>query len=250
MPNDLLVLCYHAVSDRWPADLAVTRNQLREQLELLVRRGYRGETFTDAVTQPQSDKVLVITFDDAYASVLDLAYPILASLDLPATVFAVTDFAASGRSLAWPGIDQWRDSEYAEELRGLTWEGLATLSAAGWEIGSHTATHPYLTRLDDEALERELRTSRQACEEATGRACRSIAYPYGDTDARVVRATRAAGFSAAAALSRRLAPVDALEYPRIGVFRPDTPRRFELKVSAGVRRIRTTIGKATLRLRQ
>jgi peptidoglycan/xylan/chitin deacetylase (PgdA/CDA1 family) len=249
MRNDLLVLCYHAISDRWPADLAVTRNQLHDQLELLVRRGYRGDTFARAVTQRRRGKVLAITFDDAYTSVLELARPVLASLDLPGTVFVVTDFAASGDPLAWPGIDQWRPTEHAGELSGLTWKQLAGLSELGWEIGSHTVTHPRLTRLDDRALERELRGSRQACEDALGGACRSIAYPYGDTNGRVVAATRAAGYTAGAALSRRLAPSDALRQPRIGVYRPDTLRRFELKVSPPLRRIRTAVDTASGRLR-
>jgi peptidoglycan/xylan/chitin deacetylase (PgdA/CDA1 family) len=248
MRNDLLVLCYHAISDRWPADLAVTRSQLHDQLELLVRRGYRGDTFAHAVTHRQRGKVVAITFDDAYTSVLELARPVLASLDLPATVFAVTDFAASGDPLAWPGIDQWRRTEHAGELSGLTWTQLAGLTEAGWEIGSHTATHPHLTRLDDRALERELRGSREACEGAVG-ACLSIAYPYGDTNRRVVAATHAAGYTAAAALTRRLAPVEALRQPRIGVYRPDTLRRFELKVSPRLRRLRTAVDTASGLLR-
>jgi len=39
--SDILVLCYHAISDRWPADLAVTPAQLERQLGYLVGRGYR-----------------------------------------------------------------------------------------------------------------------------------------------------------------------------------------------------------------
>ena len=46
------MLCYHAVSDRWPADFAVTPAQLEYQLQHLLRRGYRGATFTAAVTGP------------------------------------------------------------------------------------------------------------------------------------------------------------------------------------------------------
>src|SRR5688572_14000053 len=95
-PRNVLVLGYHAVSRTWPAPLAVTPDALRQQLELLVRAGYRGATFHDAVTSPPEAKTLVVTFDDAYASVAELARPVLEALGLPGTVFVVTDFADTG----------------------------------------------------------------------------------------------------------------------------------------------------------
>lgn len=234
-----LVLEYHAVSERWPADLAVTPMQLRTQLESLVRRGYRGITFTDAVTAPAHDRGLVVTFDDAYLSVLELAYPILESLGLPGTVFAVTDFATDGRPLDWPRSADWRDGPWAEELRGLTWAQLRRLADAGWEIGSHTCTHPRLTRLEDDQLAQELRESRAACESALRRPCRSLAYPYGDVDGRVVAAAAAAGYEAAAIETP--GPPNPLAWPRVGVYRGDSLARFRLKISPTVRRTRTAL---------
>lgn len=239
--SDVLVLCYHAVSERWDADLSSTPRQLREQLELLVRRGYRGTTFTDAVTRPQRGRVVAVTFDDAFRSVLDLAKPILDSLGLPATVFAVADFAASGRPLSWPGVEHWADGTHAGELAGLGWAELRALGEQGWEVGSHTCSHPRLTRLDDGALRRELEDSRTALEQALGRPCRSVAYPYGDVDPRVVAATAAAGYATAAALPARLHRPDPLEWPRVGVYHPDSLRRFRVKVSPAVRRLRQAV---------
>ena len=49
--SDTIVLCYHAVSERWPAPLSVTPQAFERQLELLVRRGYEGATFRDAVAR-------------------------------------------------------------------------------------------------------------------------------------------------------------------------------------------------------
>lgn len=239
MLNDLLVLCYHAVSERWPADLSVTPAQLHDQLELLRRRGYRGETFSNAILRRPRGKVVVVTFDDAYASVVELAEPILTALDLPGTVFAVTAFAESGAPLSWPGIDHWQETEHEHELRGLDWSRLAGLVDLGWEVGSHTGTHPHLTRLDDETLARELGRSRADCERALGRDCLAVAYPYGDMDERVVAAARAAGYTTAAALSRTLTRGRPLAWPRIGIYQPDTRRRFTLKVSPPVRLVRT-----------
>jgi hypothetical protein len=72
-----------------------------------------------------------------------------------------------------------------------------------------------------------------------GRPCRSIAYPYGDVDARVIEATRAAGYELAAALPKRHGSRDPLDWPRVGVYHGDDLRRFKLKVSPLLRRLRS-----------
>ena len=90
--------------------------------------------------------------------------------------------------MAWPGIDGWLGTEHEHELQPLSWDELRRLQDAGWEIGSHACSHPYLTRLGDDELERELGESRRRLETELGRPCRSLAYPYGDHDERVVRA--------------------------------------------------------------
>jgi peptidoglycan/xylan/chitin deacetylase (PgdA/CDA1 family) len=244
------MLCYHAVSDSWPAHLSVTPAQLRQQLELLVQRGYHGETFHEAVVSEPSRPTLVVTFDDAFLSVLQHAYPILAALGLPATVFVVTDFADGSRPLQWPGVDDWRGGAHEAELKSLSWGQLAQLADAGWEIGSHTRTHPRLTRLSDDALAGELSESREACEQALGRPCRSFAYPYGDFDTRVTAATAAAGYEAAATLPTALTRPSALAWPRIGVYHKDSLRRFRLKVSPTIRRLRTALGPVEELLRE
>src|SRR4051794_5860117 len=188
--SDTLVLCYHAVSTTWTADLSITPERLERQLSLLVGRGYRGDTFTDAVTTSQTGRILVVTFDDAYRSVIELARPILAALGLPGTVYAPTDYVGSERPMSWPGIDHWSDGPHERELIPMGWDELGRLADDGWEVGSHTRSHPHLTQVEDDgALDGELAESRRLIEERLSRACRSIAYPYGDHDDRVVAAT-------------------------------------------------------------
>ncbi len=236
--RDVLVLCYHAISDSWPADLALPASQFERQLTLLVNRGYRGGTFSDALRAPRSGPTLVVTFDDAYRSTLELGKPILDRLGLPATVFVPTAFPAAGAPMAWPGIDRWLGGPHEHELAPLSWTQLSALSEAGWEIGSHTITHPRLTQCSDQQLTAELAGSRDQCADAVGSPCRSLAYPYGDVDARVVAATKAAGYEAGAALPAHLRPPSGLEWPRIGAYSIDTPLRFAVKVSPALRELR------------
>jgi peptidoglycan/xylan/chitin deacetylase (PgdA/CDA1 family) len=138
----------------------------------------------------------------------------------------------------WPGLEQWPDGPHAHELRCLGWDELAALADRGWEIGSHTVTHPRLTRLDDEQLAAELSESKRAVEEHLGGACRSLAYPYGDEDARVVAAARRAGYVAAAALPSHPHGDEPLRWPRIGAYRHDGLLRLATKTWPAVRRFR------------
>jgi peptidoglycan/xylan/chitin deacetylase (PgdA/CDA1 family) len=233
---DVLVLCYHAVSYDWPSSLAVTPAQLARQLGLLVRRGYRGTTFERAVASPPASRTLAVTFDDGYRSVLSHALPILDRLGLPGTVFVATDFVGRDAPMSWPGIDDWLGGPHEAELAGMSWDELATLRDAGWEIGSHTCSHPRLSQLDDGALRRELVESRRTCASHLG-ACRTLALPYGDGDARVVSAAAEAAYRAVAGLPGAGVPA-SVGWPRVGVYPADRLGRFRLKVARPVRRLR------------
>jgi peptidoglycan/xylan/chitin deacetylase (PgdA/CDA1 family) len=240
MGDDVLVLCYHAVSRTWRQPLAVTPQGLERQLTFLVDRGYRGVTFHEVVTSRPTGRTLAVTFDDAFRSVWQLAVPILSRLGLPGTIFVPTSFPGS-KALRWPGIEGLADGQSQDELAPMSWDELRQAAALGWEIGSHTRTHPRLTQLADRELEDELRRSREDCETMIGCACRSIAYPYGDHDSRVVAIAGGVGYVAGATLPDRLGPAAPLRWPRLGVYPPDAEMfRFRAKVSAPLRRLRAT----------
>jgi peptidoglycan/xylan/chitin deacetylase (PgdA/CDA1 family) len=238
--NDVLVLCYHALSPTWSASLSVTPDEFERQLRLLVRRGWTGATFRDAVLRPHAGRTLAVTFDDAFLSVLELAYPVMAELGVPGTVFAPTSFMAGRTALTWPGIDHWAGTADASELQSMSWDDLRHLIDQGWEVGSHTRTHPRLSKLDGERLNEELAGSRQDVEQHLGGPCDSVAYPYGDVDERVVARAREAGYRCAAGLSSSLAPLGSHRFPRVGVYHEDPGWRFRLKVSGLMRRARAS----------
>src|ERR1700735_2861958 len=117
----------------------------------------------------------------------------------------------------------------------MSWEELPPLAGAGWEVGSHSRSHPHLTQLTDSALRDELVGSRELLEQRLGRPCRTLAYPYGDVDSRVVEATTLAGYAFACT-----APVGhplslPLRWGRVGSFRSDSQRRFRLLPSRAAR---------------
>jgi peptidoglycan/xylan/chitin deacetylase (PgdA/CDA1 family) len=48
-----------------------------------------------------------------------------------------------------------------DEARTMNWEELRASASVGVEIGSHTVSHPHLTRLGEAELERELTESKE-----------------------------------------------------------------------------------------
>jgi peptidoglycan/xylan/chitin deacetylase (PgdA/CDA1 family) len=238
--SDTLVLCYHALSPTWDTDLSITPDAFEQQIELLLRRGWHPSTFADAVLSSPRRKTLAITFDDAFASVKRYALPVLECHGAPATVFAPTAFMSGAKALSWAGMDQWGESGDAHELEAMDWADLATLAEHGWEIGSHTRTHPHLTQLGDSELARELVDSREECARALGRDCLTIAYPYGDVDDRVAEAARDAGYLAGGVLSGQLVRLGPHRHPRVGIYNTDVAWRFRLKLSRPLRELQAT----------
>ena len=224
------MLCYHAVSETWPADLSTTPEAIERQLAALVDRGYRGVTFSEAV-EGGADKRVAVTFDDAYRSVTELALPILDRLGLPGTVFVPTAHVGSEAPMAWAGIDRWLGGPHEQEMLCMSREQLRDLDRRGWEIGAHTHTHPRLSQLAEAELPGELELPRRLLAEWLGKPCRSFAYPYGDFSPAVVRAARAAGYSSAATLAASVPTRDPLLWPRVGVYHGDAKWRFRLKAT-------------------
>ena len=90
-----------------------------------------------------------------------------------------------------PGRYRMQHPEVAGEQGRLLDEAEArALAESGMELGSHLADAPGPRKLDDDALEHEVRASKIAVESLTGRPCRTFAYPYGLYDERVTGPSR------------------------------------------------------------
>ncbi|HEY3764675.1 MAG TPA: polysaccharide deacetylase family protein [Gaiellales bacterium] len=247
-----LMLAYHAISSAWASPLAISPDALDHQAAHLRRRGYQGLTFGEAERRRAQGtlpaRTVVFSFDDGYASTLRAA-EVLARHGYPGTVFVVGRFAESGEPLRWQGIEHELDDGGAE-LDPLSWEQLARLAAQGWEVGSHTVSHPLLTALSDADLESELTESRRLVADRMG-GCDTIAYPYGQADARVTAAAAAAGYTAACTLTGAHLADEPYRRPRVNMTGADTGGRLRLKVSpAGVGLRRSAVARTVRRLRR
>jgi peptidoglycan/xylan/chitin deacetylase (PgdA/CDA1 family) len=234
--RDRLVLAYHALSPTWPAALSVEPERLDAQLGMLAELGYEGSTFTEAVTASPARKILAITFDDGFRSVIEHGLPILSGHGFVGTVFVPTDHIGRKGPMDWPNVNRWIGGPHEHELSPMSWSELGVLVQAGWEIGSHTRSHAHLGSLDDERLSEELATSRRTCEQLLGIDCTSIAYPYGEVNRRVMNAARRSGYRAGAALPARIHRAHRFRWPRVGIWHNDPERVFQAKLSQTGRR--------------
>ena len=228
-----LVLCYHAISDGWDDVLAVPLSALEQQLQRVLARGYRPVHAGEAVAG--SGSLVHVTFDDAFRSV-GTALPLLERLGVPATVFACPAFAAGDGTFDVPELAP-QLARNSEHLATMSWPELRDLVERGFEVGSHTVTHPHLTKLEDQELLRELRESREHLEDELAVRCRFLAYPYGEENERVRAAARSSGYEAAFALPGNQAAADLYAVPRVGVWRSDGSLRVSVKTSAAGRRL-------------
>ncbi|MBI2898504.1 MAG: polysaccharide deacetylase family protein [Deltaproteobacteria bacterium] len=104
----------------------------------------------------------------------------------------------------------------ASERLYLEPRDLPGLVEAGWSVGSHTASHPLLTTLHQDAIDRELLRSREDLARL-GVMARTLAYPDGAWSPAVAARAAACGYDAAVTLqpSEVKATRNALALPRL-----------------------------------
>lgn len=134
-----------------------------------------------AIVNPVATAKVSFTFDDGYTSALTQAAPTLQKYGYTGTNYVIT--SCVGMTTAPNTCKANTDASY------MSWTQLTQLkNSYGWEIGSHTVTHPYLATSDptDQPLPISLDQARQEIVQskadlaAHGIAATSMAPPYGD----------------------------------------------------------------------
>jgi peptidoglycan/xylan/chitin deacetylase (PgdA/CDA1 family) len=202
------VLMYHVVNVPPPGapypELYVAAGRFAAQMHALRSAGYHATTLRavwaawhEGGTLPR--RPVVVSFDDGYESDVTHALPVL-------------------RRMGWRGVLNLELGKMGTS--GALDDGqVRELLRAGWEVDSHTITHPDLTTVDDARLRRELVDSRAEIQRRFGVDARFFAYPSGRYDARVETAVRAAGYHAATTTQAGLARpgTDPFALPRVRV---------------------------------
>jgi len=184
------ILMYHVIGE--PAgevaypDLYLSVDDFKAQVDWLDENGYTPVTLVqvqnswyDGGTLPE--KPIVLSFDDGYLGQYLDAMPIL-------------------EKHGWAG-----QLNLKAEGSDLSSEQVKKMIRAGWEIASHTITHPDLPSIDAATLETEVAGSKKQLEKDLGIEIVNFCYPAGQYDDAVVAAVEAAGYRGATTVDPGLA---------------------------------------------
>jgi peptidoglycan/xylan/chitin deacetylase (PgdA/CDA1 family) len=227
-------LCYHSVAPEGPRYLTVTAELFERQLAELKRQGVRGGDLGALATAASGGELAptaFLTFDDGFQDNHGTVLPLLREYGFPAFVFVLPPLVDNAAPLAWPEVaaDQER---FPTTMRSVDWSMLGEMKEGGFEVGSHTLTHPHLPLLHGDALREELWQSRARVKERLG-SCETLAYPFGEWSPEVAAAAADCGYAFAFSLPHRSGQRRATPHsiPRINVDYRDEEQRFARKLS-------------------
>jgi peptidoglycan/xylan/chitin deacetylase (PgdA/CDA1 family) len=177
------VLTYHSIDDSG-SPISVSPAAFAAHLEWMSTSGIPVVSLDSLKEWPASrGDAIAVTFDDAFESA---RAPIAAMLarQLPATLFVVSGHV--GRTNSWGG----RQQVGIPELPLLDWNALGALVEQGASIGAHTRSHPRLSSLSADDVDRELEDGQADVHRHLGVRPLDFAYPYGDENGRVRQAAK------------------------------------------------------------
>ncbi|MFP4040544.1 MAG: polysaccharide deacetylase family protein [Desulfosudaceae bacterium] len=187
--GQIRALMYHhfGLEDKYPST-SVSRDQFEKHLDYLKKHDHTVLTLGQALDLLSSDKPLpekttVITIDDGYDSIWEIALPLLEKYGYTATVFVSTKLVGGGSYLDWEQIQALQDK--------------------GFEIGNHSHSHAYFLNRPAgeraEAFEEDLLISHEKFRRHLGGLPELYAYPFGEYDPAIMAVLKEHGYKAAAA---------------------------------------------------
>lgn len=170
------VLGYHEfVTGKPRQDMQINIDHFREQMQALKDARLPVIPMSDFLAWRRGEKdipdpCVVITMDDGWKSVYQLALPVLKEFNYPFTIFLYKKYVNGGG-------------------RALTTAEISELTANGAEVGSHSVSHKVAADLRREKskgpvsyeafVRSEMKDSKQFLEDLTGKPVRTYAYPGG-----------------------------------------------------------------------
>lgn len=172
----------------------------RRLMMWLKDQGWGGASVGEWLSEPKQ-KSVCITFDDGCETDLIAAAPALCEFHFRATFYITTGFMGRAGYLS---RDQVKE-----------------LSSLGFELGCHSASHPYLTELDEAGLRREITQPKRELEDLLGRRVEHFSCPGGRFNHRVADFVRSAGYKTMATSVMRANPAhgDQFALGRVAVLR-------------------------------
>lgn len=199
------VLAYKNFSKEKPGLMSVTATAFEAQMKYLKENNFRVITVSQLLDffdfrRQIPEKSVVITIDDGWYTLYDIAFPILKKYGFTATLFVYTDFIGGGKALSWEQVE--------------------ALSENGFDIQCKTRTHRNMKRLRENesfkeyvaSIEMELVYPKKLIKKRLGKECICLAYPYGETNDLVIALLKKHGYRAAFTATGKSNPFFADEF--------------------------------------
>lgn len=190
------ILCYHKFAENCKSALCTPGHVFDRQINYLRKNGYRVVSMKKLLDflyyrQALPKRSVVISIDDGYRSVYNIAYPILKKYGYGATLFIYTDYVGAS-------------------THAITWDQLRRMKADGFEIGSHTLSHADLTKKEKDEnfktylkrVETELHLSKKIIDTKLRQDTIFLAFPYGRYNKQVLNISKRFGYKAAVSVKR------------------------------------------------
>ncbi len=217
--REVPILMYHVIEDfNGPLEqLYVSPLEFRKQMEFLQKHNFHTVPVCDVLNHWKYGQALpanpiVLSFDDGYRSIYTQAFPILKEYGFIGTLYLCTNKI---------------DTE-----SGLTTEMIKEMSLHGFEIGSHTVSHPDLTKINTARLSQEIKDSKSVLESLVGQEVSTFCYPSGQSNLSVREEVQEAGYLGAVTTRYGYASADQNSYllNRIRVNKKDSLQAFQKKL--------------------
>lgn len=176
------ILTYHSL-DESRSVISISPLMFKKQMEYLWKKGYQTFSLSEAISfiqrkKPFPEKTFVITFDDGYKNVYTEAFPVLRRCGFKGTIFLITDYCEK--------FNNWPTQPHSIECRPLlSWSEIEEMHKYGIEFGSHTSTHPDLTRIPIRQAEQEIAHSKSKIQDYLGAEVKVFAYPCGKYNSKI-----------------------------------------------------------------
>src|SRR5437588_5373382 len=187
--HKVAIICYHSITESSNGDdvhkLHLPRRLFIQHLDHL-SRNYRVISLNEFLAARRERRRLpnysvVLIFDDGFEDFFTVATAELGRNRFPATVFVITDYVSGNSPLS--------------DYRPLSWNQVEQLAAQGFQVGSHTHSHPYLLDLPAVQMHKELDYSRASLLKHVGQANVALSYPYGQTSSAISKLAETIGYS-------------------------------------------------------
>lgn len=185
-----VVILYHHVSNTTPESTSISPAHFEAQMDYLEKNNFTIVPLlelTEKLRKGESlpDKTVAISFDDAYVSVYDSAFPRLKKRGWPFTFFVNTNSVSTSKLF-------------------VSWDQLREMSKHGVTIANHTTKHNHLPRREKNEsakqwrarITAEITSAQEIIEQEIGSASKILAYPFGEYDVEIQGIAKKLGYIA------------------------------------------------------